>query len=42
MVDHQALVAILDNYTLDAIDNPKIQRFKERFSVFVYDRLAQG
>jgi hypothetical protein len=32
MVDHQALVAILDKYTLDAIDNPKIQRLKERLS----------
>jgi hypothetical protein len=32
MVDHQALVAIMDKYTLDAIDNPKIQRLKERLS----------
>jgi hypothetical protein len=36
MVDHQALVAILDRYTLDAIDNPKIQRLKERLSPYSF------
>jgi hypothetical protein len=36
MVDHQALVAILDKYTLDAIDNPKIQRLKERLSPYSF------
>jgi hypothetical protein len=36
MVDHQALVAILDKYTVDAIDNPKIQRLKERLSPYSF------
>jgi hypothetical protein len=36
VVDHQALVAILDRYTLDAIDNPKIQRLKERLSPYAF------
>lgn len=36
MVDHQALVSILDKYTLDAIDNPKIQRLKERLSPYSF------
>jgi hypothetical protein len=36
MVDHQALVAILDKYTLDAIDNPKIQRLKECLSPYSF------
>ena len=36
MVDHQALVAILDKYTLDAIENPKIQRLKERLSPYSF------
>ena len=36
MVDHQALVAILDTYTLDAIENPKIQRMKERLSPYSF------
>jgi hypothetical protein len=35
-VDHQALVTILDKYTLDAVENPKLQRLKERLSPFVY------
>jgi hypothetical protein len=32
VVDHQALVIILDKYTLDAVENPKLQRLKERLS----------
>ena len=36
VVDHQALVSILDRQTLDAIDNPKIQRLKERLSPYVF------
>lgn len=30
MVDHQELEAILDQYTLDTIENPKFQCLKER------------
>lgn len=36
IVDHQALVTILDKYTLDAVENPKLQRLKERLSPFVF------
>ncbi len=36
MIDHQALVSILDNYTLDAIENPKLQRLKERLSPYIF------
>lgn len=36
VVDHQALVTILDKYTLDAVKNPKLQRLKERLSPFVF------
>ena len=36
MVDHQAVVAILDKYTLDAIENPKIQRLKQRLSPYSF------
>lgn len=36
VVYHQALVTILDHYTLDAVENPKIQRLKERLSPYVF------
>lgn len=36
MVDHQALVSILDKYTLDAMENPKIQRLKKRLSPYSF------
>jgi hypothetical protein len=36
MVDHKALVAILDKYTLNAIENPKIQRLKKRLSPYSF------
>ena len=29
VVGHQALVSILDKYTLDAVENPRLQRMKE-------------
>lgn len=32
MVDHQSLVTILDIYTLDAVENPKLQRLNKRLS----------
>ena len=34
VVDHQALVTILDKHTLDAIENPRLQRMKENFLCF--------
>ena len=39
MVDHQALVSILDRYTLDAVENSKLQRLKERLSPYVFTTL---
>jgi hypothetical protein len=36
VVDHQALVPILNNYTLEAVDNPKIQRLKERIAPYIF------
>lgn len=36
VVDHQGLVTILDKYTLDAVKNPKLQRLKERLSLFIF------
>ena len=40
-VDHQALVTILDRYTLDAVDNPKLQRLKERLTPYVFNTVWQ-
>ncbi|MFO0089677.1 MAG: RNase H-like domain-containing protein, partial [bacterium] len=36
VVDHQPLVTILDRYTLDAVENPRLQRMKERLSAYVF------
>lgn len=36
MVDHQSLVTILDIYTLDAVENPKLQHPNERLSSYIY------
>lgn len=36
IVDHQALVSILDRKTLDLVENPKLQRLKERLSPYVF------
>ena len=36
IVDHQPLVTILDKYTLDAVENPRLQRMKEQMSPFVF------
>ena len=37
IVDHQPLVSILDRYTLDAVENPRSQRMKERLSPFTFE-----
>ena len=39
VVDHQVLVTILDKYTLDAVENPKLQRLKERLSPFIFSTI---
>ena len=36
VVDHQPLVTILDKYTLDAVENPRLQRMKEKMSPFIF------
>ena len=36
VVDHQPLVTILDKQTLDAVENPKLPRLKERISGYVF------
>ena len=36
IVDHQPLVTILDKYSLDAVENPRLQRLKERTSPFIF------
>lgn len=36
IVDHQALVCIIDRKTLDQVENPKLQRLKERLSPYVF------
>ena len=38
-MDHQALVTILDKYTLDAVENLKLQRLKERLSPFIFSTI---
>jgi hypothetical protein len=37
VVDHQALVPILNKFTLDAVENPRLQRMKERISHFNFE-----
>ncbi|XP_047501826.1 uncharacterized protein K02A2.6-like [Penaeus chinensis] len=36
MTDHRPLVPILNSYTLDAIDNPRLQRLKEKIASYVF------
>ena len=36
IVDHQPLVTILDRYTLDQVENPRLQRMKEQMSAFTF------
>ena len=37
VVDHQPLVTVLDKYTLDAVENPRLQRLKEKMSPFIFE-----
>ncbi|KAG0722364.1 Transposon Ty3-I Gag-Pol polyprotein [Chionoecetes opilio] len=39
VVDHKPLVPILDHHTLDAIDNPRIQRLKEKIAPYVFSTI---
>lgn len=36
VVDHKPLVTILDHHTLDSIENPRIQRLKEKVAPYVF------
>ena len=36
ITDHQPLVSILNHQTLDMVDNPRIQRLKEKTAAFVF------
>ena len=36
ITDHQPLVPIIDKYSLDAVETPRLQRLKERLSPFVF------
>ena len=36
VTDHRPLVPILNTYTLDAIDNPRLQRLKEKIAAFAF------
>ncbi|XP_047482066.1 uncharacterized protein LOC125034318 [Penaeus chinensis] len=36
MTDHRPLVPILNSYTLDAIDNPRLQHLKEKIASYVF------
>ena len=36
ITDHRPLVPILNTYTLDAIENPRLQRLKEKIAGYVY------
>ena len=37
VVDDQPLVTIPDKYTLDAVENPRLQRLKEKMSPFIFE-----
>lgn len=36
MTDHRPLIPILNSYTLDAVENPRLQRLKEKVSPYVF------
>ena len=36
MTDHRPLIPILNHYTLDAVENPRLQRLKEKVSSYMF------
>lgn len=36
MTDHRPLIPILNSYTLDAVENPRLQRMKEKLSQYIF------
>ena len=36
MTDHRPLIPILNSYTLDAVENPRLQRMKEKVSQYIF------
>ena len=41
VVDHQALVPILNKFTLDAVENPRLQRLKEKLSPYSIETVKE-
>ena len=42
VIDHKPLEPILNTYTLDAIDNPRLQHLVEKLSPCIYSDLEEG
>ena len=36
MMDHQPLIPILNHYSLDAVENPRLQRLREKISPYIF------
>lgn len=36
VTEHRPLIPIINNYTLDAVENPRLQRLKEKLSPFIF------
>lgn len=36
VTDHRPLIPILNHYTLDAVENPRLQRLKEKLSAYQF------
>ena len=39
VVDHQALVPIINKFTLDAVENPRLLPMKERLAAYNFDAI---
>ncbi|XP_068222164.1 uncharacterized protein [Palaemon carinicauda] len=42
MTDHRPLIPILNHYTLDAVENPRLQRPKEKISPYLFTAVWQA
>ncbi|XP_068235531.1 uncharacterized protein [Palaemon carinicauda] len=42
MTDHRPLIPILNHYTLDAVENPRLQRLKEKISPYLFTAVWQA
>ena len=41
IIDHRPLIPILNDYTLDAVENPRLQRLKEKTSLYNFTAIWQ-